>query len=548
MRSVIIAVSKGNAQQTPEVQTPEVRKVTSVSSISRRYSGSTLTHEAHTHSTSPSSSTMQPTMSSAPNKLVESSAAQKTMPGPKPFPFDKNALRAMALPRKGPRKPYIPGGLPPHNLPPVVPVPPLPHTPLQQVLAYFAKKTQTSVMRFCLGLEKYPDAPPLAQNTIVICFDTEGWTADSTKVTEVGFNTFDSRDMRRLPNGPGPFGENALMNTYFYHVRVQPNAHLLNIKYCPGNPEANRFGTTRFLTLTETQVCLDDAFSWPVDRKNEAAGLCPVVVLGHALGGDMDKLKAVLDWDPFAKGTVVKIVDTQQLARENGEWTRREQIGLQNLVFKMDFTYRDAHTACNDAAMTTIAAVQLVLPAHLRKPTSKRKSLQDVVNAVEAASKNNAWNMGSDKYCFRCGSRGHFENNSDGRGGRCSAPVYCQHCWRAGRRNAAYNHRTECCISYALANGNSKRSLDRKEMMQAAAQAAAAAAGAGAGPRPAGGLLAGPSAPSGAGFNPAIGPHTAPMAALPGAPVLPVNPPTRRGPAGPPPPNVFSTKDFPSLG
>jgi hypothetical protein len=233
---------------------------------------------------------------------------------------------------------------------------------LAELAAYLKKKIQADILRYCLGLKDFPDAPPLAKRIIVICFDTEGWTADSAKITEVGFNTFDVRDMFKLGGKRGPHGLNLLKNVYFYHIRVQPNAHLLNIKYCPGDPTANRFGQTRFLTRGETQGCLNDAFGWLLDSTKPELGYCPVILLGHALGGDLDKLQNTLGWSPQSLGNIVKVVDTQQLVRDVGWWDKRDQIGLPAIVARCNFTYRNAHTASNDAAMTTISAITMVLP------------------------------------------------------------------------------------------------------------------------------------------------------------------------------------------
>jgi hypothetical protein len=111
---------------------------------------------------------------------------------------------------------------------------------------------------------------------------------------------------------------------------------------------------------------LEETFQWPVDKQNPELGFCPVVVLGHALHGDMAMLKSTLGFDAIALGTVVKIIDTQNLAKEceyapsgNGN-----QIGLGNLVAKCSFEYRDPHTASNDAAMTLISAVQMLLSSN----------------------------------------------------------------------------------------------------------------------------------------------------------------------------------------
>ena len=54
--------------------------------------------------------------------------------------------------------------------------------------------------------------------------------------TEIGVSTFDSRDMRTVKK-PGLHGENLLDKIYFYHARIQEDAHLINIKFCVGNPD-----------------------------------------------------------------------------------------------------------------------------------------------------------------------------------------------------------------------------------------------------------------------------------------------------------------------
>lgn len=88
----------------------------------------------------------------------------------------------------------------------------------------------------CLGLSKLEGVPSIAENMIVVNFDTENWVANHDALTEIGVSTFDSRDMRALKEA-GMNGENLLKQVYFYHARILENAHLLNIKYCVGNPD-----------------------------------------------------------------------------------------------------------------------------------------------------------------------------------------------------------------------------------------------------------------------------------------------------------------------
>jgi hypothetical protein len=184
---------------------------------------------------------------------------------------------------------------------------------------------------------------------------------------------------------------------------------------------------------------LKEMFEWLVDPEKPELGFCPVVVLGHALHGDMAMLKSILGFDAMALGTVVKIVDTQNMAKECGyDSYGGNKIGLGNLVASCGFDYRDAHTASNDAAMTLIAAVQMVLSEEL-KPADG--GLQPIVDDIEIASQQQRWDWGNDKYCMRCGEYGHTKENY--RNKRCFAKVKCSHCAASKvekRKQAACTH------------------------------------------------------------------------------------------------------------
>ncbi|KAI4628008.1 hypothetical protein J4E80_002144 [Alternaria sp. BMP 0032] len=326
---------------------------------------------------------------------------------------------------------------------------PPPLSPNAQLELALVTKSSRAVLSHCLGLSSLDGVPPSAKNMIVVNFDTENWECKQSALTEIGASTFDSRDMRALA-GPGMHGEDLLKQVYFYHARILENAHLLNLKWCPGDPEANRFGNTRFLTKSEAKEMLTAMFQWPVDDTDASKGFCPVVVMGHALSGDMSMLNSTLGFNAMALGTVVKVIDTQYLAKEckYDSWGGNK-IGLSTLVGMCGFSYRDAHTAGNDAAMTLIAAVQMVLPSDF-KPADGRH-LQEVVDNIELLSQQQQWGWGSDLFCLRCGKYGHTKRNYQGK--ICYAKVKCDHCASSQsdkRKQAKGTHMTERCISYAM--------------------------------------------------------------------------------------------------
>lgn len=217
-----------------------------------------------------------------------------------------------------------------------------------------------------------------------------------------------------------------------------------------------------------TKRCLEDAFQWPVDPNDLGKGICPVVLLGHALSGDIAKLTSELAFEADAYGQVVKEVDTQIIARELDYWvTPRDQVGLKHLVPRLGFEYRDAHTACNDAAMSLIAAILLVLPS--RYFPTKGSGLQQMIDDVEKRSKGNPFNYGYKEFCFRCQTPGHMETYPDGH--KCRVSVFCTLCDEVShedpRRQASkYCHLACACVWHGLANGNAVVQQMKRETRQ----------------------------------------------------------------------------------
>ena len=146
------------------------------------------------------------------------------------------------------------------------------------------------------------------------------------------------------------------------------------------------------------------------------------------------------------------MIDTQQLSRETGYWpTTGNPDSLAKLLPRCGFDYRNPHTASNDAAMTIICAIQMVLPTHLKSENATGKSLQNIIDDIEVASKYQDWTWGTNKYCVRCGGYGHTKANFRGR--QCYLKVKCAHCAVSQldrHQKAAGTHRTECCILFAF--------------------------------------------------------------------------------------------------
>lgn len=93
--------------------------------------------------------------------------------------------------------------------------------------ARMATVCDKAVVEHCLGLSKISGLGPLGDNVVFITFDTESWTRDHDKLTEIGIATSESKHMAAQTD-PGLHGEKLLEQVTFYHGRIAQNAHLIN--------------------------------------------------------------------------------------------------------------------------------------------------------------------------------------------------------------------------------------------------------------------------------------------------------------------------------
>tara|TARA_R110002003_G_scaffold180_6_gene14381 strand:+ start:7453 stop:8385 length:933 start_codon:yes stop_codon:yes gene_type:complete len=307
---------------------------------------------------------------------------------------------------------------------------------MEQVRRFFRGMSGSDILEYGLGFEK-TDAPTLAKSTIVVVMDFEKFEFEPRCLTEYGLNTFTRKEMMPILANPGPHGENLLRNIYYYHIRVQESAHYVNRKWCPGNPENNRFGITRFATKQQAKDFLTSCIAWPVDETNPDGNKCLVIFLGHAVGNEIEMLQQELGVDPSVISNVVAIIDTQDIAREKGIRGRGQKIGLGHLMDVCDVSFRDAHTAGNDAAYTIIGALQMVIEGKF--PNSPNRTLQAVVDALELYSRGVWPQVGVLNYCTRCGNFDHSRPQCYGRIKRC------ERCLKSGHEKAAYTHITRLC-------------------------------------------------------------------------------------------------------
>ncbi|KAF2825503.1 hypothetical protein CC86DRAFT_371145, partial [Ophiobolus disseminans] len=316
-----------------------------------------------------------------------------------------------------------------------------PPTPLQRwnaLVNTYAAKSLRLVLLEVLGLLETPlssAAAPLIKHCVVVCVDTEAWTANTDEMTEIGLVICEHKDGKELGDDVGDYAENLLKKMRYYHLRIWENAHLKTTADWMRGAEGNRFGGSRFVTFAKARSILDFILNQPIVSDDpDVAGLKrPVILVGQALDHDTENLqKSGLAYNFRKHGTVVKEIDTQKMTKELNAWVDKSNpgndIGLDTLCEEVfDFVHDDAHTALNDAARTMMCAVNLALRTFAKSYRSQtKKTIQEVAHELEQHSRDvftSTW--GTELSCTRCGGRDH-SNDED----QCMAAVYCNACDR----------------------------------------------------------------------------------------------------------------------
>ncbi|KAI4944939.1 hypothetical protein J4E91_008283 [Alternaria rosae] len=175
--------------------------------------------------------------------------------------------------------------------------------PTEDVRRFFLGKTHTEILRYGLGMD-ISGAPPLAAHTTVVTMDCEKHEKSPRVLTEYELHTFSREEMVPVLENPGIHGENVLRNVYYYHIRIRENAYHINLRFCPGNPERNHFGSTRFAMKEDANKFLTDELSWLIDEHDQDGPRCPVLFLDHSVENDLQMLQQELGINPHSPATL----------------------------------------------------------------------------------------------------------------------------------------------------------------------------------------------------------------------------------------------------
>jgi hypothetical protein len=314
------------------------------------------------------------------------------------------------------------------------PIPVTPQAIKSQIDAAYSKGlTQSSLLGHVLHQPVKAFASIAAEaalgNATIVCLDAEWYEHSPAHMTELGISILTPSTVNSDPRKwESPWG--VMRHLVNYHVRIKPNAHLVNGDLCPGHPDSFQFGRTSFVDKAQAHDLLKYAFQ----RKDESGRPCPIVFIGHAVDNDIQVLKQQFGFDVEALGVGVATLDTQVMVMELAiADTPGRKMRLSALLGMYGITEQFLHNAGNDTVTTMIAAM---LMAYKTNGTDFSYLYANYKTFAKANGGHKGGPVGDYMWCTRCEAKDHFASH-------CRARLHCHYC--AGRGKPATRHATAKC-------------------------------------------------------------------------------------------------------
>jgi hypothetical protein len=226
------------------------------------------------------------------------------------------------------------------------------------------ERTQVS-----LGLTP-PSSNTPDSDVIYIAVDVESYERNHNMITEIGFATLDTRDLKGIPHGKA--GKDWHKFIRARHFRVNEYKHYTNSEFVRGCPDQFEFGESEFVDLKDVPRMIASCFKHPYSANNnennstEEEEKRNIIFLGHDTKQDVAYLRK-LGYDPSNLANI-DFQDTVAMWRAvTGEQSAR---GLSHIMYALELESWNTHNAGNDAVYTVHAMIGICIK-ELQKKTAQ---------------------------------------------------------------------------------------------------------------------------------------------------------------------------------
>jgi hypothetical protein len=232
------------------------------------------------------------------------------------------------------------------------------------------ERTQVS-----LGLVP-PSSDTPDSDVIYIAVDVESYERNHNMITEIGFATLDTRDLKNTPHGEA--GKDWHKFIRARHFRVNEYKHYTNSEFVRGCPDKFEFGESEFVDLKDVPRVIASCFKYPYSAKTTETNTADeeekrnIIFLGHDTKQDIAYLRK-LGYDPSNLANI-DFQDTVAMWRAvTGESSAR---GLAHIMYALELESWNTHNAGNDAVYTVHAMIGICIK-DLQKKAAKENGEED---------------------------------------------------------------------------------------------------------------------------------------------------------------------------
>ncbi|KAI1194861.1 hypothetical protein F5X97DRAFT_335758 [Nemania serpens] len=185
----------------------------------------------------------------------------------------------------------------------------------------------------------------------LVCVDFEAYEKDNRAITEIGLAVLDTDDL--ADTSPGKRGENWFSLVQAFHLRVKERSYMINTRYVRGCPEAFNFGKTQMLPIKGIAKAVGEIIS-DTDSEDQR----PVIIVGHAVGQDLDYL-SMIGYDHWDVPQIVDEIDTRAMFQRVQR--NHDVPGLSTICDDLGIYGSNYHNAGNDAVYTLRAMIAMAI-------------------------------------------------------------------------------------------------------------------------------------------------------------------------------------------
>ncbi|KAE8355204.1 hypothetical protein BDV28DRAFT_129498 [Aspergillus coremiiformis] len=213
---------------------------------------------------------------------------------------------------------------------------------------------------------------PFWKEPVFISIDVESNERHHKQITEVGISTLDTLDLV----GTSPADDGARWRTKIQsrHLRVEEYAHHVNRDFVAGCPGSFDFGTSEWVSANDLAAVVQASFEIPSAAAEHTDGRRHLVLVGHAITGDVQYLRQIGVRMPEDTIQFIDTVDTAEFFRVIRDEKTTRKLG--DLLQEFNITGWHLHNAGNDARYTMEVMLCMILEHSRRGDRSMTEEFQ----------------------------------------------------------------------------------------------------------------------------------------------------------------------------